>query len=117
MFSSESPHRGDSNKYTQNTIFNIKKENQPKFSQICSHQIFSKVLKIKSETAGVNEPKGFEPLKFSCIECMHKENLIFYRCFGNKRLKGKTVLGLLHFFTKGNKEKEKEMMGTVFIQL
>ena len=26
VFSLESPHRGDSNEYTQNTIFNIKKE-------------------------------------------------------------------------------------------
>ena len=33
VFSSESPHRGDSNKYTQYTIFNIKKKialNYPK---------------------------------------------------------------------------------------
>ena len=27
MLSIESPHRGDSNEYTQHTIFNIKKEN------------------------------------------------------------------------------------------
>ena len=26
MFSLESPHRGDSNEYTQHTIFNIKKD-------------------------------------------------------------------------------------------
>ena len=34
MFSLESPHRGDSNEYTQYTIFNIKKEkeNHPKLS-------------------------------------------------------------------------------------
>ena len=34
MFTLESPHRGDSNEYTQYTIFNIKKEialNYPKF--------------------------------------------------------------------------------------
>ena len=36
MFSLESPHRGDSNEYTQYTIFNIKK-NCPKLSQICSY--------------------------------------------------------------------------------
>ena len=30
MFSLESPHRGDSNEYTQYTIFNIKKKNYPK---------------------------------------------------------------------------------------
>ena len=36
VISLESPHRGDSNEYTQYTIFNIKKENNPKLSQICS---------------------------------------------------------------------------------
>ena len=29
VFSLESPHRGDSSEYTQHTIFNIKKKNQP----------------------------------------------------------------------------------------
>ena len=37
VFSLESPHRGDSNGYTQYTIFNIKKEDHPKLSQICSY--------------------------------------------------------------------------------
>ena len=37
VFSLESPQRGDSNKYTQRTIFNIKKENYPNLSQICSY--------------------------------------------------------------------------------
>ena len=32
MFSLVSPHRGDSNEYTQYAIFNIKKENPPKFA-------------------------------------------------------------------------------------
>ena len=35
MFSLESPHQGDSNEYTQYTIFNIKKKltlNYPKFA-------------------------------------------------------------------------------------
>ena len=41
MFSLESPYRGDSNKYTQYTIFNIKKkENHPKLFQICSYVFF-----------------------------------------------------------------------------
>ena len=39
VFSLESPHRGDSNEYTQYTIFKIKKENHPKLSQICSYGI------------------------------------------------------------------------------
>ena len=37
MFSLESPHRGDSNEYTHNTIFNKQKGNHPKLSQICSY--------------------------------------------------------------------------------
>ena len=41
VFSLESPHRGDSNEYTQYTIFNIRKEKYPKLSQICSYGIFS----------------------------------------------------------------------------
>ena len=64
MFSSESPHRGDSNEYTQCTIFNIKKENRPKLSQICSYGFFSKGLKNEFETTVVKEPSVFEPLKF-----------------------------------------------------
>ena len=32
---------GDSNEYTQHTIFSIKKENPPKLSQICSYGIFT----------------------------------------------------------------------------
>ena len=66
MFSLESPHRGDSNEYTQYTIFNMKKENIPKLSQICSDRIFSNGLKNEFETAVVNEPSVFEPLKFYC---------------------------------------------------
>ena len=46
--------------------FSIKKENHPKLSQICSYGIFSKGLKNGFETAVVNEPSVFEPLKFYC---------------------------------------------------
>ena len=66
VFSLESPHRGDSNENTQHTIFNRKKENLPKLSQICSYGIFSKGLKNEFKTALVNEPSVFEPLKFYC---------------------------------------------------
>ena len=79
VFSLESPHRGDSNEYTQYTIFNIKKENHPKLSQICSYVIFSKGLKNKFETAMVNEPLAFEPLKFYCI------NTVQIVCIGTDR--------------------------------
>ena len=67
VFSSESPHRDDSNEYTQYTIFNIKKKialNCPNASAMVS---FSKGLKNEFETAVVNEPSVFESLKFYCI--------------------------------------------------
>ena len=67
MFTLESPHRGDSNEYTQFTIFQYEKEKHPKFSQICSYGILSKGLKNEFERAVVNEPSVFEPLKFYCI--------------------------------------------------
>ena len=64
VFLLESPQRGDSYEDTQYTIFNI---NKKKLSQICSYGIFSKGLKNEFETAVVNEPSVFEPLKFYCI--------------------------------------------------
>ena len=39
MFSLESPHRGDSNEYTQQTIININTKitlNYPKYNNVCS---------------------------------------------------------------------------------
>ena len=66
MFILESPHRGDSNEYTQFTIFNMNKKNTlnyPKSAALC---FFSKGLKNEFETAVVNEPLVFEPLKFYC---------------------------------------------------
>ena len=52
VFSLELLHGGDSNEYTQFTIFNMKKEKHPK---------------NEFKTAVVNEPSVFEPLKFYCI--------------------------------------------------
>ena len=40
MFLLESPHRGDSNEYTQYTIFNMKKENHPYFPKSAWDGIF-----------------------------------------------------------------------------
>ena len=70
VFSFESPQRGDSNDYTQYTIFNIKKRKL---------WDFSKGLKNEFETAMVNEPSVFEPLKFYSITLYI--NLILFRCF------------------------------------
>ena len=67
MFSLESPQRGDSNEHTQYTISQYEKKNHPKSSQICSYGVFSKGPKNEFETAVVNEPLVFEPLKFYCI--------------------------------------------------
>ena len=67
VFALESPRWGDSNENTKDTIFSIKKENHPKSSVFCSYGIFSKGLKNEFETAVVNEPSEFEPLKFYCI--------------------------------------------------
>ena len=61
VFSFESPHRGDSNEYTQYTVFNIKKKitlNYPTSA--------AKGLNNEFEKAVVNEPSVFEPLKFYC---------------------------------------------------
>ena len=51
---------------THNIPFSIY-EKHPKLSQICSYGLFSKGLKNEFETAVVNEPSVFEPLKFYCI--------------------------------------------------
>ena len=67
MFSLELPQRGDSNEYTQYTIFQYKKENHPKLSQICNNGICSRRPKNEFETAVANKPSVFEPLKFYCI--------------------------------------------------
>ena len=48
-------------------FFQYKKENIPKLSRICNYGICSKGLKNEFETAVVNEPSVFEPLKFYCI--------------------------------------------------
>ena len=66
MFSLESPHRGDSNDYTQYTIFNMNKKNTLNYPKSAALGFFSKGLKNEFETAVVNEPSVFEPLKFYC---------------------------------------------------
>ena len=72
MFSLESPHRGDSNEYTQYTIFNIKKKISQNYLKSAAMRIFTKILKNEFETAVVNEPSVFEPQKVCCIEeCIH----------------------------------------------
>ena len=63
MFSFESSHRGDSNQDTRCTIFNIKKQITLNYSKSAAMGFFSKRLKNEFETAVVNKPSVFEPLK------------------------------------------------------
>ena len=65
-FSLESRPRGDSYECTQ-YLCQIKKENYPKLSYICSFGIVSKGLNDECETAVVNGPLVFQPQKFYCI--------------------------------------------------
>ena len=67
MFSLESPHRGDSNESAQYTVFNMNKKNTLNYPKTAAMGFFSKGLKNEFETAVVNEPSVFEPLKFYCI--------------------------------------------------
>ena len=76
MISLESPHRGDSNEYTQYTIYNMNKTNTLNYPKSAAMDLFSRGLKNEFETAVVNEPSVFEPLKFYCT-C--KSNVFFCR--------------------------------------
>ena len=66
VFSLELPHRCDSNEYTQYIIFNIKRKS-PEIIPNLQLWDFSKEPKNEFETAVVNEPSVFEPLKVCCI--------------------------------------------------
>ena len=72
VFTSESPHRGDSNEYTQYIVFSMN-INYPKSAAL---GLFSKGLKNEFETAMVNEPSVFEPLKFYCTEEADNETML-----------------------------------------
>ena len=67
VFSLDSPHRGDSNEYAQHTIFNMKMKTILNHPKSAAMGFFSKGLKNEFDTAVVNEPSVFEPLKFCCI--------------------------------------------------
>ena len=56
---------GDSNKYTQYTIFNIKKKSPLIIPNLQLWDFFNG-LKSEFETAVVNEPSVFEPPKIYC---------------------------------------------------
>ena len=81
MFSLESPHRGDSNEYTRYTIFNMNKKDTINYPKSAAMGFFSKGLKNEFETAVVNEPSVFEPLKFYCIGFLENMDSSWYRYF------------------------------------
>ena len=60
--------RSDFNEYTQYTIFNMKNKQTKKLNILKSAAIgfFFKGLKNDFETAVINEPSVFEPMKFYC---------------------------------------------------
>ena len=66
MLPLESPHRCDSNEYTQYTMFKIKKKITLNYPKSATMGFCSKGLKNEFETAVVNEPSVFEPLKVYC---------------------------------------------------
>ena len=67
VFSLKSPQWGDSNDYTQYTISQYKKKIILNYSKSATKEFYSKGFKNEFETAMVNEPLVFEPLKFYCI--------------------------------------------------
>ena len=67
VFSLELPHRGDSNEYTQYTVFNIKSKITQNYLRSAAMGFFFKGLKNEFETAMINEPSVFEPLKVYCV--------------------------------------------------
>ena len=67
VFSLESPHGGDSNEWTQYTIFNIKKKITLNYPKSAAIGFCAKGLKNEFDTAVDDEPSVFEPLKFYCM--------------------------------------------------
>ena len=82
MFPLESARRGDSNKYTQYTIFitKKKKENHSKLSAATG--LFRRGSRT-AETAMVNEPSVFEPLNVYCICLRKSKDSVETNLFGN----------------------------------
>ena len=75
VLSLESPHRGDSNEYTQYTIFNIKKKIILNFPQICSHGIFFQGTQLRvrnSQSKRVSRVRAIEVLLYDLLICSEK---------------------------------------------
>ena len=79
MFSLESPHRGDSNEYTQHAISNIKKKitlNYPKYNNVCSYGIFSQGTQER-----VRDSRGRRAIGVRAIEVLlyvYNESALYF---------------------------------------
>ena len=64
MFSIESPHRGDSDEYTQYTIFNMKKKNNLNYPKSAARDCFQGTLERVRNSRGkrANSVRAFEVL-------------------------------------------------------
>ena len=94
MLSLESPHRNDPNEYTRYIIFNMKKKHTLNHPKSAAVGFFSKGLRNELETALVNKPSVFEPLKFYCItiHCYYSKLYWEFSCTDNlKEPDGKKV--------------------------
>ena len=87
VVSLESPHRGNSNEYTKHTIFNIEKKMTLNYPKSAAIRFFSKGFKDEFETAVVDEPSVFEPLKFTVYFSLLLHQLyISYFCFSGEKI-------------------------------
>ena len=64
MLSLESPHSGDSNEYTQYTIFNMKKKSSINYPKSAAMGFFSKGLKNKFDCKRVISVRAIEVLLY-----------------------------------------------------
>ena len=76
VFSLESPHRGDSNEYTQNTIFNIKEKSTLKFPKSAARGFFQGTQKRARDSRGKQAISGRDTVvrstRFSGAESRRK---------------------------------------------
>ena len=67
MFSLELPHQGNSNDYTQDTIFNIKKKITQNYPKSAAMGFFLGIQEKVRNSRLVHVPSMLAPLKFYCI--------------------------------------------------
>ena len=65
MLTLESPHGGDSNEFTQYTIFNMNMKNTLNYPKSAAMGFIQWIQELVRNSRG-NEPSVFEPLKFYC---------------------------------------------------